>query len=65
MSEFANTVKPVVDALPLPTVPNLADPVMRTRLTPASVDGVVRLAEIWRLTGAEVCSLLGDVSERT
>ena len=65
MSEFANTVRPVVDALPLPTVPNLADPVVRTRLTPASVDGVVRLAEIWRLTGAEVCSLLGDVSERT
>jgi hypothetical protein len=25
----------------------------------------VRLAEIWRLTGPEVCALLGDVSERT
>jgi hypothetical protein len=26
---------------------------------------MVRLAEIWRLTGPEVCALLGDVSERT
>jgi hypothetical protein len=25
----------------------------------------VRLAEIWRLTSAEACALLGDVSERT
>jgi hypothetical protein len=38
---------------------------MRARLTPAAVDGMVRLAEIWRLTSAEVCSLLGDVSDRT
>lgn len=65
MSEFRSASRPVVDAGPLPSVPNLADPVMRARLTPAAVDGVVRLAEIWRLTGAEVCSLLGDVSERT
>jgi hypothetical protein len=34
-------------------------------LTPPAVDGIVRLGEIWRLTGAEVCALLGDVSERT
>jgi Antitoxin Xre-like helix-turn-helix domain len=65
MSEFRSAARPVVDAGPLPAVPNLADPVMRARLTPAAVDGAVRLAEIWRLTGAEVCSLLGDVSERT
>ncbi len=44
---------------------NLADPATRERLTPAAVDGVVRLAEIWRLTSAEICALLGDVSDRT
>lgn len=44
---------------------NLADAATRERLTPAAVDGVVRLAEIWRVTSAEVCSLLGDLSERT
>jgi uncharacterized protein (DUF2384 family) len=38
---------------------------MRQRLTPAAVDGIVRLAEIWRLSGAEVSALLGDISERT
>lgn len=65
MSEFESAIRPVIDAGPLPGMPNLANPVMRARLTPAAVDGVVRLAEIWRLTGAEVCSLLGDVSERT
>jgi hypothetical protein len=65
MDESSSAVREVVDAGPLPTMPNLADPVMRTRLTPAAVDGMVRLAEIWRLTAVEVCSLLGDVSERT
>lgn len=48
-----------------PAPPNLADPSTRERLTPAAVDAMVRLAEIWRLTSAEVCALLGDVSERT
>jgi hypothetical protein len=64
MSEL-RTVRPVVDAGPLPVVPNLADPIMRQRLTPAAVDGIVRLADIWRLSSADVCALLGDVSERT
>ena len=45
--------------------PNLSDPLTRQRLTPSSVDGMVRLAEIWRLTGPEICALLGDVSDRT
>ncbi len=45
--------------------PNLADVGTRDRLTPAAVDGIVRLSEIWRLTSAETCALLGDVSERT
>jgi len=48
-----------------PTPPNLADAATRERLTPAAVDGVVRLAEIWRLTSAEICALLGGISERT
>lgn len=52
---------------PTPAAPaaNLADPETRRRLTPASVEAMVRLAEIWRLTSAEVCALLGDMSERT
>jgi len=44
---------------------NLADAASRKRLTPAAVAGVVRLAELWRLTSAEICALMGDVSERT
>jgi hypothetical protein len=65
MSKFAGAIRPVIDAGPLPAAPSLADPTMRERLTPAAVGGMVRLAEIWRLTSAEVCALLGDVSERT
>ena len=50
----------------LPASPvNFSDPATRERLTPAAVDGLARLAEIWRLTGPEICALLGDVSERT
>jgi hypothetical protein len=45
--------------------PNLADPATRASLTPAAIDGMVRLAGYWRLTGAEACALLGDMSERT
>ncbi len=62
---FANAAGPTVDFGPPPTPPNLADAVTRERLTPAAVDGVVRLSEIWRLTSAEICALLGGVSERT
>ena len=51
-----------LEARPLP---NLSDIAVRTRLTPAAVAGMIRLAEFWRLTGAETCALLGDVAERT
>lgn len=44
---------------------NLADMATRERLTPAAIDGMIRLAEIWRLTSTEACALLGDISERT
>lgn len=53
------------DAGPPPMPPSLADPQTRERLTPAAVDGTARLSEVWRLTSAQVCALLGDVSERT
>jgi len=62
---FTSTSRPAVDPASPPTPPNLADPATRERLTPAAVDGIVRLADIWRLTSAEICALLGDVSERT
>ena len=50
---------------PPPSPPNLADPATRASLTPAAIDGIVRLAGYWRLTGAETCALLGDMSQRT
>ena len=43
----------------------LAEARTRSELTPAAVTAVVRLATIWRLNTAEICILLGDVSERT
>jgi hypothetical protein len=55
MADFESSLAP----------PNLADHDARERITPAAIDGIVRLAEIWRLTSAEVCALLGHVSERT
>jgi hypothetical protein len=60
-----SAAQPAIDLTPLPEVPNLADPVTRAQLTPAAVVAIARLAEIWRLTGAEICALLGDVSDRT
>ncbi|MBG0809927.1 DUF2384 domain-containing protein [Methylosinus sp. H3A] len=62
---FAHAANPATDFSSPPTPPNLADAATRERLTPAAVEGVVRLAEIWRLTSAEVCALLGGASERT
>jgi len=62
---LASATGPAMDFGLPPTPPNLADAATRERLTPAAVEGVVRLAEIWRLTSAEVCALLGNVSERT
>lgn len=60
-----SAAQPAIDLTPPPEVPNLADPVTRAQLTPAAVVAIARLAEIWRLTGAEICALLGDVSDRT
>jgi hypothetical protein len=60
-----SAAQPTIDLTPPPEVPNLADPVTRAQLTPAAVVAIARLAEIWRLTGAEICALLGDVSDRT
>ncbi|MGD9659338.1 MAG: antitoxin Xre-like helix-turn-helix domain-containing protein [Methylocystis sp.] len=62
---FASAAGPAMDGGSSPTPPNLADAATRERLTPAAVDGVVRLSEIWRLTSAEICALLGGMSERT
>lgn len=62
---MAASTRPVEDFGSSSLPPNLADQGSRERLTPAAVDAAVRLAEIWRLTSAEVCALLGDVSERT
>jgi hypothetical protein len=61
----ARTPGPIHDPAPSSTPANLADVATRQRLTPAAVEAVIRLAEIWRLTSAEACALLGDTSERT
>src|SRR5271169_765057 len=58
-------IRPAIDPAAGQAAPNLSDAFTRERLTPSAVDGMVCLAEIWRLTGPEVCALLGDVSERT
>jgi hypothetical protein len=63
MSQAA--LRPAIDPGVGLSVPNLSDVSTRGRLTPSAVEGMVRLAAIWRLTGPEVCALLGDVSERT
>ena len=65
MSGSVRAVQPAIEFAPTLELPNLADPATRARLTPAAVNGIARLAEIWRLTGAEICALLGDVSDRT
>ena len=65
MSSLAQPARPAVDPGPPPVAPSLADPTTRLRLTPAAIDGILKLAEIWRLTSAEACALLGDISERT
>ena len=52
--------------VPIPTSSlNLSDPATRLRMTPSAVDGMIRLADLWRLTTEETCLLLGDMSERT
>ena len=45
--------------------PNLADPKIRERLTPAATEAIMRLSSIWKLTGAETCALMGGMSERS
>lgn len=58
-------VHPVRDAARAQVPLNLSDAHVRARMTPAAVAAVVRIAEIWGLTGGDVRALLGDVSERT
>ena len=65
MNSPARAFHPAMDFGSPEERPNLADPATRACLTPAAVAGIARLAEIWHLTGAEICALLGDVSDRT
>ncbi len=55
----------VLDADAPPAPADLAQAASRARLTPAAIESVIRLAEIWQLTNRDICRLLGDVSERT
>jgi len=73
MRATADLVVPYVPGVETPTVAasvpgrslNLSDPKVRTRLTPAAIEGIVRLAGLWELTSEECCLLLGDLSERS
>lgn len=65
MGRSPRSFRPPVDPGPPPVGPGLADPATRDRLTPAAIDGILRLADIWRLTSGETSALLGDNSERT
>ena len=56
--------RPTVISVPA-TSPNLSEPATRLRLTPSAIDGMIRLAELWRLSAEETCLLLGDMSERS
>ncbi|NPD67179.1 DUF2384 domain-containing protein [Lichenicola cladoniae] len=63
-------MRTVIDRIPVnPFVSeaslNLSDPATRLRLTPAALDGVIRLSDLWRLSTEETCLLLGDMSERS
>ena len=56
--------RPTVIPIPATSL-NLSEPATRLRLTPAAVEGMIRLAELWRLSTEETCLLLGDMSERS
>jgi hypothetical protein len=45
-------------------IPDLNAEATRAELTPAAVEGFVRLAETWRLTGKQASALLAEQSER-
>jgi len=61
----ARVIRPLAEPTASAVAPNLADAKTRDRLTAAAIEGIARLAEIWRLTSPQICALLGDVSERT
>lgn len=46
-------------------VPDLSVPAARERLTPAAMEGFVKLVAFWRLTSKQAAALLGEGSERT
>lgn len=56
--------QPTVAAVPNGRL-NLSDPQVRLRLTPSAIDGMIRMADLWRLNTEETCLLLGDMSERS
>ena len=56
--------RPTVIPVPATSL-NLSEPATRLRLTPAAIEGMIRLAELWRLSTEETCLLLGDMSERS
>jgi hypothetical protein len=52
-------------ARPVRAIPDLSVLDARERLTPAALEGFVKLVELWRLTSKQANALLGEGSERT
>lgn len=49
-----------------PLIPDdLANDAVRQRLTPAALEGFLRVAHIWRLASQESTGLLGGIADRT
>lgn len=44
-------------------IPDLSSQEIREEFSPTAIEAMVNLAKIWRLTGAQVSSLLGEVPE--
>lgn len=45
--------------------PDLSNAGTRAHLTSSAIPAMIRLADMWKLTSAEACALLGDLSGRT
>lgn len=53
-----------IQAEPTALAPGFADPGTRDRLTKSAIKAITRIADLWRLTGAQAAQLFG-VAERT
>ncbi len=48
-----------------PAAADLSDPAERAALTPAATRAVLRIADLWQVSAADMAALLGGISDRT